>query len=114
MYKYLYSANPLIAPIILAIISKYSKYLPGKKQYCINSIKIPYIELNSTAVITELPDNRISFFRFPQSTAPVKMPYTTKCPNLSNAIKSKKDSGRLIPAFAERANITRDHINAGV
>ena len=74
---------------------------------------IPYIAEINTAIIAVFAVKETSFLRFPQRIAAVNKPYTVKCPNLSIAIKSKSDSGRFIPAFADKTKITIDHISAG-
>jgi len=43
--------SPINEPIILAIISKTSKNLPGKKEYCMISMSIPYPVLIVKAII---------------------------------------------------------------
>ena len=74
---------------------------------------IPKIEANNIAIATFLPSSFPPFLSIPQRIEALNIPYTVKCPNLSIAIKSKMDSGRFIPAVADKPVITKDHKSVG-
>ena len=94
---------PMKAPIILAIISRNSKYLLGKNEYCTISIEIP-----SKMAILILQNEIFEYFLFmsyPQFKKITKTAYTPKWATLSTAIISQIVGGKLMPPIVETIQI---------
>ena len=96
----LYTPNAKKHPMQFATMTYPSKYRPGKKAYCIHSIKIPQVILATSA------HQRGHFSRSKaHKSRPQWIPYATKWASLSAWKRSLNWGGGFMVELADRYNI---------